>query len=69
MSFIAAARDVSHLALLVSSDNRPLSILQLEYMLEGRSEASAVVGVIIVSITILAAILARALGSKFEAKA
>lgn len=69
MSFIAAARNIGHLALLVSSDNRPLSILQLEYMMEGRSEASAVIGIIIMGVTIVAALIARALGSRFEAKA
>lgn len=69
MSFIAAARNIGHLALLVSSDNRPLSILQLEYMMEGRSEASAVIGIIVMGVTIVAALAARALGSRLEAKA
>lgn len=64
MSFIAAARNIGHVALLVSSDNRPLSILQLEYMIDGRQEEAAVVGVVIVAATVLAALLARRLGSR-----
>lgn len=66
MAFVTAARDISHLALLVSSDNRPLSMLQLEYIAEGRNEASAVVGVIIAAIAIAAALAARHLGYRPE---
>ncbi|MEQ7918594.1 iron ABC transporter permease [Xanthomonas sp. WHRI 1810A] len=66
MAFVSAARDISHLALLVSSDNRPLSMLQLEYIAEGRNEASAVVGVIISLIAIAAALVARRLGYRPE---
>lgn len=68
MAFVAAARDISHLALLVSSDNRPLSMLQLEYIAEGRNEASAVVGVIIAVIAIAAALVARHLGYRPETR-
>ncbi|MCO8167518.1 iron ABC transporter permease [Pseudomonas sp. 21LCFQ02] len=62
MAFVSAARDISHLSLLVSSDNRPLSLLQLEYIAEGRNEASAVVGLVIAVIAIVAALVARRLG-------
>lgn len=62
MAFVSAARDISHLSLLVSSDNRPLSLLQLEYIAEGRNEASAVVGIVIAAIAIIAALVARRLG-------
>ncbi|WP_277053070.1 ABC transporter permease [Zestomonas thermotolerans] len=68
MAFVSAARDISHLALLVSSDNRPLSILQLEYIAEGPSEASAVIGIIIALIAIVAALVARRLGYSTETK-
>lgn len=68
MAFVSAARDISHLALLVSSDNRPLSMLQLEYIAEGRNEASAVVGVIIALIAIAAALIARRLGYRPETR-
>jgi iron(III) transport system permease protein len=68
MAFVSAARDISHLSLLVSSDNRPLSMLQLEYIAEGRNEASAVVGVIIAVIAIAAALVARRLGYRPETR-
>lgn len=68
MAFVSAARDISHLALLVSSDNRPLSMLQLEYIAEGRNEASAVVGVLIALIAIGAALVARRLGYRLETR-
>lgn len=68
MAFVTAARDISHLALLVSSDNRPLSMLQLEYIAEGRNEASAVIGVIIALIAICAALIARRLGYRPETR-
>jgi iron(III) transport system permease protein len=62
MTFISAARDISHLSLLVSSDNQPLSMLQLQYIAEGRFEASAVIGVIIAAMAVVAALIARRLG-------
>jgi len=68
MAFVTAARDISHLALLVSSENRPLSMLQLEYIAEGRNEASAVIGVIIALIAICAALIARRLGYRPETR-
>ncbi|MFZ4215050.1 ABC transporter permease [Pantoea endophytica] len=68
MAFVSAARDISHISLLVSSDNEPLSLLQLQYIIEGRNEASAVVGVIIAAIAILAALVARRMGLRPENK-
>lgn len=65
MAFVAAARNISHVSLLVASNNRPLAILQLEYLQEGRYEASAVVGVLVVGLAIIAAIVARRLGRGF----
>ncbi|MEX0729813.1 MAG: iron ABC transporter permease [Aquisalimonadaceae bacterium] len=62
MGFITAGRNIGHLALLVTSDNRPLAILQLEYMVEGRYEAAAVVGTVVALATIVVALIARATG-------
>ena len=45
LCFLAAARDVSTVALLATSSSRPLALLQLGYMVEGRYESAAVVGV------------------------
>jgi len=47
IGFISSARNISHLALLSSSDNRPLALLQLEYMVEGRYEAASVIGAVV----------------------
>lgn len=62
IGFISSARNVSHLALLSSSDNRPLALLQLEYMVEGRYEAASVIGAVVVIVTVGIAFLARAFG-------
>jgi iron(III) transport system permease protein len=62
MSFVLAARDLSTVSLLATSDTRPLSLLQLDFMVEGRYEAAAVVGVLVVVITTGVALTARLLG-------
>ena len=41
---------------------RPLSLLQLDFMVEGRYEAAAVVGVIVVLLTTGIALVARVFG-------
>jgi iron(III) transport system permease protein len=67
VGFIAAARNISHLALLSSSDNRPLALLQLQYLIEGRYEAASVVGFIVVVVTVGVAFLARTYGFRLGA--
>jgi iron(III) transport system permease protein len=62
VTFVFAARDVSRVALLSSSENRPLSLLQLEYLSSNMLEWASVVGVIIILLTTGVAILARVLG-------
>lgn len=42
VSFISAARNTSHLALLLTSANRLLAMLQLDYMVEERYETEKV---------------------------
>ncbi|HZT07293.1 MAG TPA: iron ABC transporter permease [Chloroflexota bacterium] len=59
-NFGAAASSVSLVALLGSANNKPLSLVQLEYMDTGLFEPATVVGVIIFLLTIGAAVLARA---------
>lgn len=61
-SFIAAVRNVSTVVFLASSDTRPLSLLQLDFMVEGRYEAAAVVGAVVVVLTTGIALFARVLG-------
>ena len=58
--FISAVRPVAHHAILVTSNTRPLAIFHLELMVDGRYEAAAVVGVVVLTTGV--AILGRALG-------
>src|SRR5712691_9213886 len=44
IAFIGAARNISQVALLSNAANRPLSMLQLDYMAQGRFELASVVG-------------------------
>jgi iron(III) transport system permease protein len=65
LTFISASRNVANIAVLASNDNRPLALLQLDYMVDGRYEVAAVVGMIVVFLTIGVAIMARMLGKRF----
>jgi iron(III) transport system permease protein len=58
-TFAAAASAVSLVALLGSANNKPLSLLQLEYLDTGLFEAASVIGVLIFLLTVGAALLAR----------
>ncbi len=62
LSFISAARNVSYVALLATSATRPLSLLQLDMMVQGSYEGAAVVGVLVVLLTTGVALAARLLG-------
>ena len=50
--------------MLVTNRNRPLSMLQVDYMVEGIFEPAAIVGVITVAITCGMAMLAVAFGKR-----
>ncbi|HLA28415.1 MAG TPA: hypothetical protein VJZ49_11025, partial [Syntrophales bacterium] len=60
--FISSARNISHVALLVTSANQPLSMLQLGFMADARYEAAAVVGTVVVILTVGVALIARFFG-------
>lgn len=62
LAFANAVRVTSYVALLSTSSNLPLSILQLEYTSDGRLELASVVGVIVMSMTIGTALLSRWIG-------
>jgi iron(III) transport system permease protein len=62
LNFISAARDISSVALLAAHDTRTLSLLQLDYMVEGRWESAAVISVVVVTLTTGVAFIARLLG-------
>jgi iron(III) transport system permease protein len=62
IAFASSVKMTSHVALLATSDTRPLSILQLNYMSDGSYEAASVVGVITLFLTLGVAIVARISG-------
>ncbi len=62
--FASATRNVANIAMLVTNRNRPLSMLQVDYMVEGIFEPAAIVGVITVAITCGMAMLAVAFGKR-----
>jgi iron(III) transport system permease protein len=62
--FVGASRNVSYVALLSTSTNQPLSILQLNYIAEGKNEVAAVISFIILLASLTGALLARSAGFK-----
>lgn len=62
MNFISAARDIASVALIATAKTKTLALLQLDFMVEGRYEAAAVVSLIVVLMSTGVALLARSLG-------
>jgi iron(III) transport system permease protein len=62
ITFVGAARNIGNFALLSTSANRPLSILQLDYIAQRKFEEAVVVACIIMFISLGGALLARLLG-------
>jgi len=62
INFIAASRDIANIALLSSNTSKTLSLLQLDYMVDGRWEDAAVISVVVMLVTTGAAFLARLCG-------
>jgi iron(III) transport system permease protein len=50
-SFISAARDISHVALLATHRSRTLALLQLDFMVAGQYEGAAVVSTLVVGLS------------------
>ena len=65
MVFAGAIRQVSSIILLVTDQTRVLSILQLEFLTEGFLAPGAVVGSVIVAISLTAAVLVRTISARF----
>ena len=61
MAFSSAIRSVSSIMLLSSGSNRLLSILQIEFLSNGNLGPAAVIGTVIVSVSLVAAVLLRML--------
>jgi iron(III) transport system permease protein len=64
IAFIGAARNIAQVALLSNAANRPLSMLQLDYMAQGKFELASVVACLILFLTIGLALVARVFGYK-----
>lgn len=62
IAIIGAASNISQVALLSNAANRPLSMLQLDFMAQGRFELASVVSCLILFLTIGMAVLARVFG-------
>jgi iron(III) transport system permease protein len=62
--FMSAARDISTIVLLGSSQSRTLALLALDFAYGGQFEKATVVAVLTVLVVVAAALLARALGGK-----
>lgn len=62
ITFVGAARNIGQFALLTTSANRPLSILQLDYVAQRKLEEAVVVACIIMFVSLGGALLARLLG-------
>lgn len=68
LTFVASVRNVSYVALLSAGDTQPLAMLQLQFAVDGRYEASAVVGLVIVFLTIAISLAGRSLASRMTGK-
>jgi iron(III) transport system permease protein len=60
--FVGAARNVSYVALLSTSTNQPLSMLQLNYLAQGKNEIASVIAFIVMLASVGGAFVARAAG-------
>jgi iron(III) transport system permease protein len=61
-SFITAARDVASVALVATAGTRTLSLLQLDYMIQGRYGPAAAISFIVIMMSTGLALLARFFG-------
>jgi iron(III) transport system permease protein len=64
VAFMSAARDISTIVLLGSSQSRTLALLALDFAYGGQFEKATVVSVLTVALVVSAAFLARALGGR-----
>lgn len=62
MIFVSAARDVASIALVATTGTQTLSLLQLDYMVQGRYGAAAVVSFVVIVMSTGLALLARLCG-------
>ncbi len=64
LTFSSAARNVAAVVMIVSGRNRPIAMLQVDYMIDGQHERAAIIGVIIVALTLSVVWIARWVGKR-----
>ena len=69
MVFASTIRQVSSIILLSTGDTRVLSVLQLEFLTEGSLGPAAVIGAVIVTMSLLAAAVVRVISTRFGVQA
>jgi iron(III) transport system permease protein len=62
MNFIGAARDVASVALVATAGTKTLALLQLDYMVQGRYGAAAVISFVVIAMSTGLALVARIFG-------
>lgn len=62
ITFLSATRNIAQVALLSTPATQPLSVLQLNYLVEGKYEVASVLSVILMGISLVLALLARLFG-------
>ncbi len=62
ITFVGVARNIGNFALLTTTANRPLSMLQLDYVAQRKLEEVVVVACVIMFVSLGGALLARLLG-------
>jgi len=67
--FAATIRQIGSVILLSTGETRVLSILQLDFLTDGRLGPAAVIGCIIVLISLIAALIVRVVSTRFGLKA
>jgi iron(III) transport system permease protein len=64
ITFVGAARNIANVALLSTTANRPLAILQLDYIAQKKFEEAVVIACIIMLISLAGAAVASLLGAR-----
>lgn len=62
LTFISGARDISTIVLLVTSQTRPLSVLMLDYIMDGSFESATVIALLVALLSTGVAFAARSFG-------
>jgi iron(III) transport system permease protein len=69
IAFMAAVRDIDTIILIGTSSIRPLSLLMMEYSMAGEMQAASIIGVILSSVAIGVAFVARRYGFRVGSEA